>query len=112
MPPSVNERQRKRLLALRSGLVHEFHRIGVATLDRILSPSVVGDHQHLERPVVCFKADLECAENRIRSIDAALDRLERDTYRQCERCLGDISEERLEAVPYATYCTACERQGE
>jgi DnaK suppressor protein len=37
-------------------------------------------------------------------IEAALVRIEEGTYGRCSACGGAISEERLEAVPYATLC--------
>ena len=38
---------------------------------------------------------------------AALDRIDRDTFGRCERCRQDILAARLDAIPYARYCTAC-----
>ena len=40
-------------------------------------------------------------------IKDALGRLDRDTFGLCERCGQAILEERLEALPYTRYCTAC-----
>jgi DnaK suppressor protein len=37
-------------------------------------------------------------------IEAALTRIDDGTYGVCSACGGPISEERLEAVPYATLC--------
>ena len=34
------------------------------------------------------------------------------TYGTCETCGRPISEERLEAIPYATQCIDCRRRGE
>jgi RNA polymerase-binding protein DksA len=49
------------------------------------------------------------AEHLLASIDAALGRIEQGTYGACERCSGRISEERLDALPYATKCIECKR---
>ena len=43
-------------------------------------------------------------------VDAALGRIDDGTYGQCARCGQPINPERLEALPYATYCITC--QGE
>lgn len=43
----------------------------------------------------------------LRSIDAALQRIEDGVYGQCLTCGEEISEERLGAVPYALRCRAC-----
>jgi RNA polymerase-binding transcription factor DksA len=37
----------------------------------------------------------------------ALDRIERGTYGVCENCRRPIIRERLDALPYTRYCTAC-----
>ena len=49
------------------------------------------------------------AEHLLASIDAALHRIEDGSYGRCERCGEAISEERLEALPYATKCIECKR---
>jgi DnaK suppressor protein len=54
----------------------------------------------------------ENSEQVLRSIDAALQRIDDGTYGTCETCGQPISEERLEAIPYATQCIDCRRKGE
>ena len=54
----------------------------------------------------------ENSESVLRSIDAALQRIEDGTFGICETCGQPISEERLEAIPYATQCIDCRRKGE
>lgn len=43
----------------------------------------------------------------LRAIDAALARIEDDTYGICAKCGDDISPERLNAVPTAALCRNC-----
>lgn len=43
----------------------------------------------------------------LQAIDAALGRIEAGTYGICFNCKEEISEARLEAVPYATKCRNC-----
>ena len=45
-------------------------------------------------------------------IDEALKRMEDKTYGVCYLCKEEISQERLKAVPYATYCIKCRSQEE
>jgi len=45
-------------------------------------------------------------------IDGALKRIEDKTYGVCELCKEKISQERLNAVLYATYCIECRSQEE
>ena len=54
----------------------------------------------------------ENSEQVLRAIDAALRRIEEGTFGICETCGAPISEERLEAIPYATQCIDCRRKGE
>ena len=48
----------------------------------------------------------------VAEIDAALGRLDDGSYGKCERCAASIPVERLEIVPYARYCVACQQSGE
>jgi RNA polymerase-binding protein DksA len=54
----------------------------------------------------------ENSEQVLRAIDHALERIEEGTFGICETCGQPISEERLEAIPYATQCIDCRRKGE
>jgi DnaK suppressor protein len=44
----------------------------------------------------------------LRAIDEALARMRRGSYGICETCQQPISKARLEAVPWARHCRACE----
>jgi RNA polymerase-binding protein DksA len=54
----------------------------------------------------------ENSEQVLRAIDGALRRIEDGTFGICQTCGQPISEERLEAIPYATQCIDCRRKGE
>jgi DnaK suppressor protein len=41
------------------------------------------------------------------SLSSALARMDDDTYGRCEICGQQISPERLEALPYTSYCVKC-----
>ena len=45
-------------------------------------------------------------------IDEALRRIKDKTYGKCQECGGDISTERLKAVPHARLCIACKEAEE
>jgi RNA polymerase-binding protein DksA len=51
----------------------------------------------------------ENSEHLLGEIDGALKRIEEGTYGVCVNCGKPIAEERLEAVPWATYCIDCKR---
>jgi len=60
-----------------------------------------------------FLLSLGDAERRLlRQVDAALDKMRQNTYGRCEKCGEEISEKRLEALPFATYCIACQEEEE
>jgi RNA polymerase-binding protein DksA len=52
----------------------------------------------------------ENSEHVLAAIEDALIRLERGSFGRCESCGGEIAEERLEAVPWATLCIDCKRR--
>ena len=43
----------------------------------------------------------------ISAIEAALDRIDNESFGICARCGNEISEERLDAVPHAAMCRHC-----
>jgi RNA polymerase-binding protein DksA len=49
------------------------------------------------------------AEHLLQAIDAALGRIDAGTYGQCAGCGGQVSPERLEALPWAGKCIDCKR---
>ena len=60
-----------------------------------------------------FVLSLGEAERRLlRQVDAALDKMRQNTYGRCETCGEEISEKRLEALPFATLCIACQEEEE
>jgi len=55
---------------------------------------------------------LQNQEQVLRQIATALERLEARTFGRCKRCGKPIPEGRLDAIPYATRCAACEAKAE
>lgn len=47
----------------------------------------------------------------LRELQAALARLDGGTFGLCSGCGEVISEKRLDAVPWATFCMSCEQRG-
>jgi RNA polymerase-binding protein DksA len=54
----------------------------------------------------------ENSEQVLKAIEGALERIDEGTFGICQTCGEPISEERLEAIPYATQCIDCRRKGE
>ena len=44
----------------------------------------------------------------LRRIDAALDRIESETYGECVKCSKKVQRGRLDAVPWARHCIDCQ----
>lgn len=51
------------------------------------------------------------ARQAMQDIDAALARMDGNTYGICRSCGGAILPERLEAIPHTRFCVACPGQG-
>lgn len=49
----------------------------------------------------------QAAQEEVRLLNAALQRIEDGSYGVCLRCGGDIAVERLQAVPQAPLCRSC-----
>lgn len=45
-------------------------------------------------------------------VTRALGKLDEGTYGRCDRCGGEIPEERLDALPWATECVSCASKAE
>jgi DnaK suppressor protein len=50
------------------------------------------------------------AEQLLKKVDDALERLEQGTYGRCEQCGVEIDPARLQALPYATLCFRCQQR--
>jgi len=46
-------------------------------------------------------------ETKLKNINLALEKINKDDYGKCEKCEEEISEERLKAVPEARFCLKC-----
>jgi DnaK suppressor protein len=55
-----------------------------------------------------LQGDLEEQEwNKLKQLEAALEKVAQDKYGTCEQCGEEIPEARLEIMPYAEFCTQC-----
>jgi DnaK suppressor protein len=55
---------------------------------------------------------VEDESDELEAIDKSLERMRDGSYGKCEECGGDIRLERLQAVPVASTCIACQRKSE
>jgi DnaK suppressor protein len=111
----------------RKDLTHKLAQILVRR--RAALRKTLGDHTSMiavnDRPVGdTVDAALDCEQDELDSqlatvesrelaaIDAALERLREGRYGNCEGCGKSIPAVRLQTLPYATMCIACQRQDE
>jgi DnaK suppressor protein len=55
---------------------------------------------------------LEMEQNQLSEIDEALRAIDEGTYGRCEECERPISDERLDALPFAQLCIECARNAQ
>ncbi|MGR3317647.1 MAG: TraR/DksA family transcriptional regulator [Candidatus Anammoxibacter sp.] len=55
---------------------------------------------------------IENAEEGIRDIDIALEKMDNKTYGKCEICDKMVTKERLMAIPFVKHCIKCQRDEE
>ena len=48
----------------------------------------------------------------LQMVDQALDRIKKNTYGVCASCESELQSKRLDAVPWARHCTACQEKQE
>lgn len=58
-----------------------------------------------------FRAQARVARETLRSVEAALARLDAGTYGRCVRCSAAIPPARLEIMPHAQSCVPCSGRG-
>ncbi len=79
---------------------------------RLESARDVGDQALMDLERELGISLMEMRNRKRQSIDEALTRLNEGTYGICAECGVEISEKRLEAVPFAKLCVQCQSQQE
>ncbi|WP_049732195.1 TraR/DksA family transcriptional regulator [Rhizobium ecuadorense] len=101
----TNEEMENKLKVLKTDLQRRLSAID-ADLGAALDPDSEDRITQVENDQVLTEMRREAREQ-IASIDAALERLKRETFGRCVRCLRPIETERLNALPYTPFCVAC-----
>ncbi len=109
---------RKRLLEERKRVqeaIDYLHENPGSTQDE--SQDSTADNHPGDMATVTFDRELdhtleENEERLLEAIDAALGRIDDDTYAICRTCGQPIGAERLEALPWTTQCIDCKRKEE
>lgn len=79
---------------------------------RLESARDVGDQALMDLERELGISLMEMRNRRRQSIDEALTRLQEGTYGICAECGVEISEKRLQAVPFAKLCVGCQSRAE
>jgi DnaK suppressor protein len=75
------------------------------------SPDALDEVQHAaERELAIRNLDRES--HLLRNVKGALRRMEDGSYGTCLHCEEDISQKRLDAVPWAAYCIRCQEMAD
>jgi DnaK suppressor protein len=98
-----------------TSLQHERERLMAELAETIVAPGQMtyGSQAAAASQVFDQQRDLalrDRAEHHLALVDAAIARLDAGTYGACQRCGRPIPPERLEALPWAAYCIACQRE--
>jgi len=96
---------RKKLEAAQQETLAEISRLSEVLKSELDADPEEGDPDLYEREKTL--ALLRNLEEKQYSLAHALAMMDGDTYGKCEVCGEDISPERLEALPYTTYCVRC-----
>jgi DnaK suppressor protein len=107
------EKFRQRLLAKRRELLTGVHGSNVKSLESTGEEIQDIADQASSAYTKEFLLSIGDTERRmLKQVDDALHKIRQDTYGQCEACGDMISERRLEALPFARLCIACQEEEE
>ena len=103
-----------RLLTERAAAEEQLTSMG-ADLDAVAAAAAgsnVDDEHDPEGSTIAFEREQLAGlrvrvQDRVRDIDAALERLRHGHYGRCEKCGNPIGDARLEALPAARLCVTC-----
>ena len=105
----LEERERVR------GAIEYLHKENPGSLEDETGEESVFDNHLGDTATVTYDREMDFtlednSEAVLAAIEKALRKIEGGTYGICERCGNPISEERLEALPYAELCIDCKRK--
>lgn len=104
------EEIREQLLAQRDQLLQKAQQHHLEAQDHFKGDLVDQSTDLSERELMLELAESE--RGKLRSIEAALELMENDSYGVCESCSEPIPVKRLLAIPTARYCVPCQEKVE
>ena len=110
MKKSFIESQKKMLLAKRQEIMDTLKGRN-EQLSNLVEAAEPGDEADIASDRIDGNLALKLGDEdmrRLEQINSALERITKGTYGVCQNCGDDISEGRLEAMPYAMLCLNCQ----
>ena len=98
---------RKKLLEMREDLVKTVKNQQVGEADSETGDPADQASQSIEKEIMFELSDTERIN--LDQVEAALRKIDKRSYGVCEACRKPISKPRLDALPFARYCIACQR---
>ncbi len=103
---------RRRLVERRAQLVQRIYALA-ATREGVTEPQIeFGDKVQAEAPAEVLARLDEQSREEWEAIQAALARIEAGTYGKCDACGKAMTAARLDAMPMARRCLACQKKSE
>lgn len=103
---------RQRLMERRGQLVHRIYDLA-ETREGVTEPQIeFGDKAQAEAPAEVLARLDEQSREEWEAIQAALERIEAGTYGTCDACGKAMTAARLDAMPMARRCLACQKKSE
>ena len=105
----MNESLRRELEEKRDHLISEMARLSAPPTETggISFGKRVGEGTSMAVDRLQEVAAHEKAQTVLAEVQRALKKLDEETYGVCDECGQEIAPERLEALPWATYCVRC-----
>jgi len=105
------EKTRKVLFDKRSDLLHLMRSKKQLDLQDVeIGDEIDSATQNVDKEMLFELTDNEKAV--LDAIDAALVKIDKGTYGDCENCRKKIAEPRLKAIPWVRYCIDCQSKAE
>ena len=107
------EKFKQRLLAKRKELISEVRGSSVGSLEA----NSDGIQDIADQATTAYTKEFllsigDAERQMLKQVDVALEKIRLKKYGQCERCGEAIGEKRLEALPFARLCIACQQEEE
>ena len=117
MPQRDLNRYKQKLLLLRGRLTGEVERIIEAVQQDVQAPGTISNLPVHPADQASDGLDVEVdilknEQDILRAVDEALGRFEDGTFGECQRCGRPIDMQRLDAIPFTSFCVECAAQVE